>query len=79
MKINDVVRMLKTVSSVAPLDDDNKFLVKYGNYQEVVITIEGSGLTQRSLDDADWWDCECGIVNDGFWQACQFCKYPRRQ
>ena len=79
MKINDVVRMLKTVSSVTPLDDDNKFLVKYGNYQEVVITIEGSGLTQRSLDDADWWDCECGIANHPSWQACQFCKYPRRQ
>jgi len=36
-------------------------------------------LTQRSLDDADWWDCECGIANHPSWQACQFCKYPRRQ
>ena len=31
------------------------------------------------LDDADWWDCECGIANHPSWQACQFCKYPRRQ
>ena len=36
-------------------------------------------LTPRALDDADWWDCDCGIANNPSWQACQFCGYPRRQ
>lgn len=36
-------------------------------------------LTKRALDDADWWDCDCGIANHPSWQACQFCQYPRRQ
>lgn len=54
----DVVGMFKTVSVVRPLGD-NRFLVKYGNHQEVVVTIEARQQAEQRTAVAGSVDCDC--------------------
>lgn len=52
MKSIDVIGIMKTASSIVPLEGDNKFLVRWGNNMETVIVVGESRPTKRAVDGA---------------------------
>jgi hypothetical protein len=77
MKSIELVGIMKTASSVMPLEGDNKFLVKYGNHKQVVIVVE-----QAAQPAAEAVDPECRHVwlhnIEKGWKVCDKCGERRR-
>jgi hypothetical protein len=71
MESIDIVGMFKTVATVRPLGD-NRFLVKYGNHQEAVVTIEAAQPSAQPMTDTICPKCG-GWLKGG---ECENCILP---